>query len=310
MFLPSNITLQFGDSGDFVSELQRRLAMVDCHPEDQVNGFYDGVTVNSVTRFQSMNGIRADGVAGPETLRLLNGTVSGSSGSSDTKEEEEAKAAQHSAMVDNFALAQAQHADPSLLSPATETMGEEAPSLIAEPQAYRPEPAPESIQPQPVSVTEQMIREDAVRDQAQQRQLTTHELLMAQLQRTAEQFTPPPPEQEMQSHAHAREPMPTPQPKPALPDPQEASLPGETQPQPQAGVVGKTIRFTNAMLQKIADYLEAKLPPSVLRDVQETGQLMANRGVRETAIPSGPDLAAPEQLPARGPEQQSQTTRA
>lgn len=73
MFLPSNITLKLGDSGDFVAELQRRLAARDFMTTDMVTSFYDGMTVNAVRQFQTTQGIRADGVAGPETLRRLNG---------------------------------------------------------------------------------------------------------------------------------------------------------------------------------------------------------------------------------------------
>ena len=88
MFLPSNITLKFGDSGDFVAELQRRLAMA-LGSNGEITGFYDGPTVNTVTQFQGMHGLHADGVAGPETLRRLNGVIAGDSGSTDTKNEEE-----------------------------------------------------------------------------------------------------------------------------------------------------------------------------------------------------------------------------
>ena len=93
MFLPSNITLQLGDSGDFVAELQRRLANVKAHSENGITGQYDGATVNSVSSFQARNGLRADGIAGPETLRKLNGVISGdtsseSSSSSNNEEEE------------------------------------------------------------------------------------------------------------------------------------------------------------------------------------------------------------------------------
>ena len=95
MFLPANITLQFGDAGDFVAELQRRLASVNAHPDHGINGAFDGMTVNSVSSFQSRVGIRADGIAGPETLRRLNGVISGDAGwgSTDTKAEEEARKA-------------------------------------------------------------------------------------------------------------------------------------------------------------------------------------------------------------------------
>lgn len=83
MFLPSNITLKLGDSGDFVAELQRRLAARDFLGRDMITSFYDGATVHGVRQFQAAHGIRADGVAGPETLRRLNGfgdnTATGSS---------------------------------------------------------------------------------------------------------------------------------------------------------------------------------------------------------------------------------------
>ncbi|MFO0069141.1 MAG: peptidoglycan-binding domain-containing protein, partial [Alphaproteobacteria bacterium] len=58
MFLPANITLQFGDTGDFVTELQRRLSTIQLLSEMMVNGAYDGNTVNAVKSFQSMHGIR------------------------------------------------------------------------------------------------------------------------------------------------------------------------------------------------------------------------------------------------------------
>lgn len=91
MFLPTNITLKFGDSGDFVSELQRRLSAIHHFDVASINGFFDGVTVNAVSQFQTTNGIRADGIAGPETLRRLNGVISGETSTADQKAEEEEK---------------------------------------------------------------------------------------------------------------------------------------------------------------------------------------------------------------------------
>ncbi len=87
MFLPANITLKFGDSGDFVSELQRRLKTVHCFSGDS-SGFYDGVTAAGVTQFQTMSGIRADGIAGPETLRRLNVVISGDTSTTNHDEEQ------------------------------------------------------------------------------------------------------------------------------------------------------------------------------------------------------------------------------
>lgn len=94
MFLPSDITLRPGDSGDHVSELQRRLSGRDLLSEGEITGFYDGGTTNAVMAFQSMQGIRSDGIAGPETLRRLNNlsmisdSDNSSSSSSDAEEEE------------------------------------------------------------------------------------------------------------------------------------------------------------------------------------------------------------------------------
>jgi len=83
MFLPSNITLKLGDSGDFVAELQRRLAAQNFLSGDMISGMYDGATVVGVRQFQGAHGIRADGVAGPETLRRLNGFTGSTSSSAD-----------------------------------------------------------------------------------------------------------------------------------------------------------------------------------------------------------------------------------
>lgn len=81
MFLPSNITLAPGDSGDFVRELQRRLSTLSLFSADSISGFYDGMTTSAVTSFQFQQGLRGDGVAGPETLRRLNGVLSGTADS-------------------------------------------------------------------------------------------------------------------------------------------------------------------------------------------------------------------------------------
>ncbi len=91
MFLPSNITLRPGDNGDFVTELQRRLAARDLLSESEITASYDGSTTNAVIAFQSMNGLRTDGIAGPDTLRRLNnlGGQSESGGGTSEAEEEE-----------------------------------------------------------------------------------------------------------------------------------------------------------------------------------------------------------------------------
>jgi peptidoglycan hydrolase-like protein with peptidoglycan-binding domain len=98
MFLPNDITLRPGDSGDHVAELQRRLAQRDLLGESNVNGSYDGPTTQAVMQFQSINGLRSDGVAGPQTLRLLisiGASDEGDAGGSATSEEEEKQAYGH-----------------------------------------------------------------------------------------------------------------------------------------------------------------------------------------------------------------------
>lgn len=91
MFLPSDITLRPGDSGDFVAELQRRLAKRDMLAEGHVTSLYDEMTTQAVRNFQQLSGIKTDGIAGPETLRRLNGLVSGGDDDRPTEEEEEEK---------------------------------------------------------------------------------------------------------------------------------------------------------------------------------------------------------------------------
>ena len=146
MFLPSNITLQFGDSGDFVSELQRRLSAVNCFGSDQVSGFFDGNTVNGVTRFQAMSGLHADGVAGPETLRRLNGVISGGSATDKKDEEQRAAAhtAQHAAMAPLFG--EAPRMDP--VSLFADSQPAEAVALFGTPAAP-PETSPLQAAPAP-----------------------------------------------------------------------------------------------------------------------------------------------------------------
>lgn len=97
MFLPNSITLKPGDSGDYVTELQRRLMQRDLLSAIDLTGFYDGNTTNAIKAFQSTNGIEADGIAGPDTLaRLINlgddeNEEGGSYGSSDDDSPDEEK---------------------------------------------------------------------------------------------------------------------------------------------------------------------------------------------------------------------------
>ena len=70
------------------------------------------------------------------------------------------------------------------------------------------------------------------------------------------------------------------------------------------GLIQRAGRFANAMMQKLSDYFEAKLPPSVMNEVKAAGAIMAAAGMKEAPIPTGPEMGGPAQAPARGPEQQ------
>src|SRR4051812_12413519 len=61
-------TLKVGSRGAAVKKLQRRLP-------GSVTGYYGSQTKAAVKRFQRANGLRADGVAGPATLRALGVTA-------------------------------------------------------------------------------------------------------------------------------------------------------------------------------------------------------------------------------------------
>ncbi len=313
MFLPSNITLKFGDSGDFVAELQRRLAMVKCFSEDQVNGLYDGATVNGVMSFQGMNGLHADGVAGPETLRRLNGVIAGdtSGGTTDDKKEEEQRIITETNAL-NVALAQEQQTGPGIWGEAPR---EEAPAAPAQPapQPLGLDPAMFTVatmtapQPSQAEMADRMARDLAVQNPAQE---LNNMVNAAATQERAQQAAPPPlqPPPELQTPPLRTEPLaaaapqlvPVPPPLAAVP---EQAAPVQQQEQPQ-GLMQRAGRFANAMVQKLSDYFEAKLPPSVLNEVKAAGQVMAAAGMKEAPIPTGPEMGGPAQAPARGPEQQ------
>ncbi len=325
MFLPSNITLKFGDSGDFVAELQRRLAAVRAFADDQVNGFFDGNTVNAVTAFQGREGLHADGVAGPETLRRLNGIIAGDTSASsggDTKEEEQAN---QLATAQEILQPPASEPlfDPTTLAPAAAASthapyGEEA-HRAAQPQPVEPALHPalhaqQPMQPEPSTQQYQQLQRDQQLHAAPHPALaataqSSPAALLDQLLAPAPQAVPQPTAAqppalspaELERHASLNQPPPAAaSPSPVEPPVQPAATPAAE----PTSLLGKAARFANSMMQKLADYFEAKLPPSVLNEVQSIGQVMAQHGVKEVPIPTGPDMPSrgPE-LPTRGPEQ-------
>lgn len=63
-------TLRAGDKGDQVVQLQDQLMKLG-YMVTAATGVYDDLTVSAVAVFQSRNGLNSDGVAGPETQRVL-----------------------------------------------------------------------------------------------------------------------------------------------------------------------------------------------------------------------------------------------
>ncbi len=61
-----------GDKGSAVTALQQRLYELGYYTYGTITGYYGPVTKNAVKRFQLTNGLMADGIAGQDTLELLN----------------------------------------------------------------------------------------------------------------------------------------------------------------------------------------------------------------------------------------------
>ena len=67
--------LELGSSGERVRELQRSLAALLLLDADGVTGEFDRRTKTAVQSFQLAKGLRADGVAGRQTLRKVNTAI-------------------------------------------------------------------------------------------------------------------------------------------------------------------------------------------------------------------------------------------
>lgn len=66
----TSTTLRLGSTGSEVNLLQARLTMLK-YFNDTIDGSYGTATAAAVAAFQSANGLTADGVAGPQTLRAV-----------------------------------------------------------------------------------------------------------------------------------------------------------------------------------------------------------------------------------------------
>lgn len=73
MGLPNNLTLSHGDRGEYVRILQQMLVARGYFSPGLVDGHYRRSTVFAVQQFQSNNRLLPDGIAGPKTIRVLNG---------------------------------------------------------------------------------------------------------------------------------------------------------------------------------------------------------------------------------------------
>lgn len=88
IFIISNLsvvaiaTSKFGSSGDEVKQIQQKLKNWGYY-NGTVDGIYGSQTVAAVKKFQSKNGLTADGIAGTKTLQALG--INSSSSSSSTK---------------------------------------------------------------------------------------------------------------------------------------------------------------------------------------------------------------------------------
>lgn len=333
MFLPSNITLKFGDSGDFVSELQRRLVAVSCFSAEGINGFYDGSTVNGISQFQSMSGIRADGIAGPETLRRLNGVISGDTSTTDTKKaEEEARLQQENLLRQQMAQQQlyeqqqallAQQQQQAYAAQMQQQAAIEAQHVAAQPPAAAVPPAPAydaQLAPAPVY---QPAPQPVQYQPAQPAPGAGDDVLARML--LGQQQTQPAPQpvnyQPPQPPTPAYAPVPPAAAIPPAPPamavaataplaPTAAAIPENTTmtaaPEPQRGMLGRAVQFMSEKMQQLHAYFESKLPSHVLSEVKSIGMVMAQSGVKEASIPTGPEPQRGIEGPQRGQQQGQQ----
>ena len=60
-----------GDKGEAVSQLQKKLEALEYYEYSSITGYYGPITQEAIQRFQRTNDLTVDGIAGPETLALL-----------------------------------------------------------------------------------------------------------------------------------------------------------------------------------------------------------------------------------------------
>ena len=95
----NDTTLRVGDEGDAVTNLQYALYELGYY-DGQINGIYSSLVSEAVKAFQSNNGLKADGVAGKDTLQKLYSSSAKAAGASSVTFEKLQKGDSGSAVVE------------------------------------------------------------------------------------------------------------------------------------------------------------------------------------------------------------------
>lgn len=276
MLIPT-ITLQPGDSGENVRELQRRLAAVDQLSEDQINGSYDGPTTEAVRSFQGLHGLDVDGIAGPRTIRKLNAVVAGTAGNNDSdtrKEEEEVE--QEIETVEQAAMALEQQE--RQLTEEELGLANHEPAMPPPPKMDEPKlPEMEQGTADSLFLDDPSLETNALKGKDEQAK--------AQEQEAKAQEQAPKEMQKPQGEALAQA---------------EQSAKAEQELAAQQAIPKEPIRFDD----KALDAIDKSLSEPVKMEVKEAGVVMMKNGVQQTAVPPDMQIGGPSVTP----QQQKQQT--
>ena len=154
------------------------------------------------------------------------------------------------------------------------------------------------MQAAPDQIQQQLMREAQLH---QQQHATGQEQLIQNLMQHT-QSPPQPAAQPAPVHLQPQAHQPAPEHSPAPQHAAVAAAPQAVAAEPAKGLIGRAMATMDAFVQKLGQYFEAKLPPSVLQEVKEIGQVMMQSGIKENPIPQGPDQVRGQALPGRAPE--------
>jgi len=305
MFLPNTLTLKPGDTGDFVRELQRRLAARDLLGEGEITSHYDGGTTQAVTSFQSQVGLKSDGIASPDTIRALNrlfagGTASGGGDAYQSDEEQDKAASElqtRHEIVNAWQTEAQQGQNPKIIDPlreqrqrdesiATQSLQQEqfAPVFGTKQPAAQPTPEPlREGQNQTHVIANELNARDQLRDIPQPMQEAIREPIPP---------IPAPPTPEQAARMPLEQTVPPIASQPLVMETSAPIMPEKSE-----------IRILDPRLRT----LEGRLSPQSRIEAHEAGVVMLARGVRETPLPAGTtEIPAPSQTPTRAPAVQQQ----